>query len=102
MGFSFRKSFRIGPARLNLSKSGIGISAGVKGARVGVGPRGVTTSVGAKGLYYRKTVSPGSTSEGSSPASRQSNAELFAYLGFLFVGAVFFVMIGAGVWLLLR
>ena len=37
MGFFFRKSFRIGPIRLNLSKSGLDISAGVKGAHIGVG-----------------------------------------------------------------
>lgn len=34
MGFSFRKSFNLGGARINLSKSGIGASAGVKGFRV--------------------------------------------------------------------
>lgn len=36
MGFRFRKSVKIGPVRLNVSKSGLGVSAGVKGARIGV------------------------------------------------------------------
>ena len=40
MGFYLRKSVSVGPLRFNLSKSGIGISAGVKGFRVGAGPRG--------------------------------------------------------------
>jgi DNA polymerase-3 subunit epsilon len=40
MGWYFRKSLRAGPVRVNVSKSGIGVSAGVPGARVGVGPRG--------------------------------------------------------------
>lgn len=42
MGFSFRKSKKIAPGlRLNLSKSGLGLSAGVRGARVGKNtPRG--------------------------------------------------------------
>ena len=41
MGFRFRKSIKLGGGfRLNLSKSGFGISGGVKGARVGIGPRG--------------------------------------------------------------
>jgi hypothetical protein len=40
MGWDFRKSLRAGPVRVNVSKSGIGGSAGVPGARVGVGPRG--------------------------------------------------------------
>ena len=35
--------------RLNISKSGIGVSAGVKGFRVGVGPRGGTMRVSVPG-----------------------------------------------------
>ena len=35
MGFYFRKSFKVGPARINLSKSGIGWSIGTKGFRFG-------------------------------------------------------------------
>ena len=54
MGFSFRKSIRFGPLRLNLSKSGVGLSAGVKGARVSRGPRGTYLNVGAGGVQYRK------------------------------------------------
>ena len=40
MGFFFRKSINVGPVRINLSKSGIGISLGVTGARVGARPDG--------------------------------------------------------------
>ena len=36
MGWFLRKSFRVGPLRLNLSKRGIGTSVGIKGARLGV------------------------------------------------------------------
>jgi len=57
MGFYLRKSFRAGPIRLNLSKSGIGISGGVKGARLGVGPRGTYVHAGRGGFYYRKNLS---------------------------------------------
>jgi len=53
MGFSFRKSIKLGLVRVNLSKSGLGVSTGVKGARVSVGPRGTQMSVGAGGVYYR-------------------------------------------------
>lgn len=55
MGLRVRKSINLGGGvRLNLSKSGIGISAGVKGARVSIGPRGIRTSVGipGTGIYY--------------------------------------------------
>src|SRR6266849_4502258 len=43
MGFYLRKAFGFGPFRLNLSRSGLGVSFGVKGARIGVGPRGSYT-----------------------------------------------------------
>lgn len=43
MGMRFRKSFKIAPGvKLNLSKRGIGVSAGVKGARVSLIPKGVS------------------------------------------------------------
>ncbi|MCH5294024.1 MAG: DUF4236 domain-containing protein [Treponema sp.] len=55
MGFRFRKSMKIGPVRLNVSKSGLGVSTGVKGARIGVNSKGkVYGSVGVKGMTYRK------------------------------------------------
>lgn len=54
MGWFFRKSIKFGPLRFNLSKSGVGVSAGVKGARVSVGPRGTYLNVGRGGLYYRQ------------------------------------------------
>ncbi len=40
MGFYVRKSFKIGPLRLNLSKSGLGSSAGTKWDRVGLSAKG--------------------------------------------------------------
>ena len=36
MAFYLRKSLRLGPLRVNLSQYGIGLSAGVRGARFGV------------------------------------------------------------------
>ena len=57
MGWSFRKSINIGPLRINLSRSGIGLSAGLKGARVSVGPKGAQIRMGKDGVYYQKTLS---------------------------------------------
>ena len=57
MGFYLRKSVSAGPFRFNLSKSGLGVSAGVKGLRVGTGPRGTYIHMGAGGLYYRTSLS---------------------------------------------
>lgn len=39
MAFNFRKSIKVGPARINLSKSGIGYSVGVKGFRFSKSPK---------------------------------------------------------------
>lgn len=45
MGFRFRRSIKLGKhTRLNLSKSGVGISTGVKGFRVSAGPKGIRTT----------------------------------------------------------
>jgi hypothetical protein len=65
MGWYFRKSVGFGPLRLNLSKSGIGASVGVRGARVGVGPRGNYVRLGRGGLYYQKYFH--SAAEGTQP-----------------------------------
>lgn len=57
MGLNFRRSVRLGKnVRMNLSKSGVGISAGVKGARMSVGSRGIRKTIGipGTGLYYTK------------------------------------------------
>ncbi len=55
MGFYFRKSVRIGPVRLNLSKSGVGISTGIKGFRYGVRPGGRSyLHAGRHGFYVRE------------------------------------------------
>ena len=54
MGWYVRKSVRMGPVRWNLSKSGIGMSVGVRGLRVGTGPRGAYVAGGRGGLYFRQ------------------------------------------------
>lgn len=64
MGFRFRKSVKIAPGvRLNIGKKSVGISAGVKGARVSVNSSGrKTTTVGlpGTGLSYSKSEKIGS------------------------------------------
>jgi hypothetical protein len=60
MGFYLRKSFRFGPLRLNLSKRGLGLSAGVKGARIGVSAEGKPyVAAGREGIYYRQNLGQG-------------------------------------------
>jgi Protein of unknown function (DUF4236) len=58
MGFYIRKGINFGPLRFNLSRSGLGLSVGVKGARVGVGPKGSYVHLGRAGVYYRQSLGP--------------------------------------------
>lgn len=58
MGFYLRKSLKAGPFRFNFSKSGVGVSVGVKGLRIGTGPRGNYIHAGVGGFYYRASLSP--------------------------------------------
>lgn len=69
MPFYIRKSVSAGPFRFNLSKSGVGVSVGLKGLRFGTGPRGHYIHAGRGGLYYRSTLSSGGTGHGRSKAS---------------------------------
>lgn len=58
MGFNFRKSINLGGGlKLNLGKKSVGISAGVKGARVSVNSKGrksATLSIPGTGISYTK------------------------------------------------
>lgn len=75
MGLSFRKSFKFGPLRINLSRSGLGYSVGGKGFRVGRTAKGSTyTTASAGGFTWKKThgsvaSAPSSTGPISAPAS---------------------------------
>jgi len=67
MGIYIRKGISVGPIRFNLSKSGVGLSAGVKGLRIGTGPRGNYIHMGRGGLYYRATIPSGKAGDQNSP-----------------------------------
>src|SRR2546427_5308250 len=69
MGWYLRKSLNFGPVRLNLSRSGLGASFGVTGARVGIGPRGSYVHMGRGGLYYRQSLNPGAPVRPNLPSS---------------------------------
>jgi tellurite resistance protein len=57
MPWSFHKAFQKGPLRLNLSKSGLGLSLGVRGFRVGVDARGQAyLRAGHGGISYRQNL----------------------------------------------
>jgi hypothetical protein len=63
--------------RFNLSKSGVGVSCGIKGFRIGTGPKGNYVHMGGKGVYYRATLSKptldGRSKSTSTPENRSPN-----------------------------
>lgn len=77
MAFYLRKSFRMGPVRVNLSKSGLGVSAGVTGARIGITSQGKPyVHAGRGGLYIRKYAS---FSKGSAARSQMETGPVVLY-----------------------
>ncbi|MDP2356896.1 MAG: DUF4236 domain-containing protein [Beijerinckiaceae bacterium] len=56
MPFYLRKSVSVGPFRFNFSNSGVGVSVGVRGLRIGTGPRGHYIHAGRNGFYYRASL----------------------------------------------
>ena len=73
MGMRFRKSIKLGGGtKLNLSKSGVGISTGVKGFRVSKNTSGrsrVTASLPGTGLSYTKEYGSSGSFGNSQPAA---------------------------------
>ena len=107
MGFRFRKSFKIAPGvRVNVGKKSVGISAGVKGARVSVNSSGrKTTTVGlpGTGLSYsksekiggRKTTTRSASSNNAQPirpdlppAQPLEEKKKYAFIALLIIGSL--------------
>jgi hypothetical protein len=78
VAFYFRKSVKVGPLRFNLSKSGIGVSAGIPGFRMGSGPRGNYVYMGGGGLYYRAALDTGRSAQSlvPSPSPTADNGQM--------------------------
>lgn len=87
MGFYLRRAIKVGPFRFNISKSGLGVSGGVTGLRVGKSPRGNYVHMGRHGVYYRSGFSNGArathgpTSPGSSPAEVETSLPMESLTG---------------------
>jgi hypothetical protein len=84
MGFIYRKSIKAGPFRINLSKSGVGLSTGVPGFRVtqsSSGRRYTTFNAPGTGMSYR------TSSTSSKPSAQGCLVPIVALLG-LAVGGV--------------
>ena len=75
MGLFFRKSEKIGPFRINFSKSGIGVSTGFKGARLSIGPSGTYVHLGKNGIYYRRKLDKRNRKHSSTVINDKSSQE---------------------------
>ena len=79
MGLNFRKSITICKGvKLNLSKSGVSVSGGIKGARVSLNSKGqsrATLGIPGTGVYYTKTLGNiGKSKSGKTAAKSKSKA----------------------------
>jgi hypothetical protein len=91
MGWGFRKSAKIGGMKVNFSKSGMGVSVGTKGARVGISSKGKAyVSGGSNGVHYRKNLGSENSSDGNVPAAdNNASAWKAVYIIFLFAAGIF-------------
>ncbi|ASW54452.1 DUF4236 domain-containing protein [Plantactinospora sp. KBS50] len=89
MTFYLRTSLKAGPFRFNLSSSGVGVSAGVPGFRIGTGPRGNYVRVAGRGATYfggqpaapdRPVVRPASPSHDAGVVMRELGSESVQHL----------------------
>ena len=66
MAWSYRKAINLGPFRVSVSNSGVGVSVGTRGFRTGVNAKGRRyTSVGIPGTGLRNTTFHRSQGAGS-------------------------------------
>jgi hypothetical protein len=105
MGWGFRRSIKLGPLKLNLSKSGIGYSVGVRGFRVGKDAKGrsyTSASIPGTGLYSRnypdsaqRPASPGAmTPEPIGTEQRSGGNGRAVVLAFLAGGVLTLILVG--------
>jgi len=103
MAWSFRKSFNLGPFRLNLSKKGAGLSVGARGLRIGRDARGrdySQISIPGTGIYNRQYYSD--QKRGQVTRSIQASQKTAPRSSL--VGKLVFVLFagGAVLWVLVR
>ena len=107
MSLRFRKSIKLFPgAKINIGKTGIGVSTGIKGAHIGINKRGVYTGLGIPGTGISTQQYIGKGKPIVLPATPKNN-HLFLktlffpiWFGFLITLYIFKIIIIMIVWLL--
>ena len=76
---------------MNLSKSGLGVSAGIKGLRAGVDAKGRRYVAGGRGgLYFREYLKPGEQAPTSPPGVEDAPRRFGWFVVAIMVVLVFF------------
>jgi Protein of unknown function (DUF4236) len=103
MAWHFRRSLNLGPLKVNLSKSGVGYSVGVRGFRAGRNAKGTAytaASIPGTGIYNRqyygasKPLAQRLQSPASAPPQTGTGNGLKLLIAFL-AGGVVFSIVGA-------
>ena len=104
MGFRFRKSVKLGPLRINFSKSGVGYSYGVKGYRVthtATGRKRTTVSIPGTGISHitetpkQTKAVPARTAAPDTPQEKKNKSSLLLlYGGIALLALVLFLLSG--------
>ncbi len=97
MGIRLQRSLRLGKfLRLNFSRSGVGLSAGVKGFRVGTGPRGpyINAGIPGTGLSIRSQLDHGSQEAQPFPDRRGGFGVLIRLVIVVLLALVFILALG--------
>jgi uncharacterized protein DUF4236 len=108
VGFRFRRTIKLGKGlRINLSKSGVSLSAGRPGASLNIGSRGAATTVGipGTGLSYRSALlhlrSPGKRTSRPAPSSASPGAALGCLGASVVLLGLLLLLSGVSTWALL-
>ena len=76
MGWSWRKSTSVGPFKFNFSQLGVGVSAGVKGARLSIGSKGIFVHVGTGGFRYSSRLEGRGSAPTRLPSHKQNSSQM--------------------------
>lgn len=98
MATRFRKSINLGGGvKLNLNKKSVGVSAGVKGARVSVnsdGRKTATAGIPGTGLYCTKSVTNSNETHSTDPSgavTHSGDSRFFAFI-LTFLGVLLIIL----------
>jgi hypothetical protein len=95
MTWFLRKSIRLGPLRLNLSKRGIGASVGVKGLRAGVDASGKPYVAGGRGGVYFRERLRGAETEPAQPERPRGSSATMAWTVAIVLSLIVFLLVFA-------